>query len=154
MHLDDISPEIQLEMLLFCPPSDLAALSRVHTSLRDVAEYTLYNHIDFFTQPFNLKQDKPRARARKLPRIVDMSLFHTLSTSERKAAMVKSLYVELEESIYNEGQINPVVVEFSDSLKKLSNLVDFRILYRWWDDLQTEGHLSQVIRFVSKGLRR
>ena len=45
MFLGDLPLEIQDNILEHCSPSDLAVLSRVHTSVRDVAEYTLYAHI-------------------------------------------------------------------------------------------------------------
>ena len=41
----DLAPEIQLRILQFSSLGDLSSLSRVHTSLRDVAEYVLYSNI-------------------------------------------------------------------------------------------------------------
>ena len=44
--LRDLPPEIQSRILAFCSPNDLATLSRVHPSGRDIAVYALYRCSD------------------------------------------------------------------------------------------------------------
>jgi len=150
MHLCAITPELQPEVLQFCTPRDLASLSRVHTSLRDVAQHALYSHIYFHAHPSDFIQDWDSERnPSKLNK--DGSLFHTLSTSARKAAMVGKLHIFFS----NRGDywygtktaVDPIMVHISYTLKKLPNLVDLRIAYTWFGD-PSRGRLSETIRFA------
>ena len=148
MHLDDIAPEIWLEILQSCSPGDLASLSRVHSSLRDVAELVLYTHIYFPAHPFDLVQDQ---NSLSWALKEHGSLLHTL-TRARKAKMVKSLYIELHKSdSHRHGEVKSaircILIELSQLLKDMPNLVDFRIMYGGFSD-PSEGRLSEVIRFV------
>ena len=149
MHLCEIAPELQLEILQFCPPRDLASLSTVHTSLRDVAEHALYSHIDFLIRPSDFIQDWHYNEG---------SLLHTLSTSARKSVMVKEVYIRFLGRDYwsqrasggsNSEDWHPAVIMMyiSDTLKKLPNLAELGIAYPWCGD-PSGGQLSQVLRFV------
>jgi len=150
MHLLVLFPDILLEILQLCPPADLASLSRVHTSIRDVAERVLYRRIYFVACYLDLMEDQESDLQWTLKENNNRSLFHTLSTNVQKAAMVKSLYIELDEYIRKcENANHPILVELSHSLKNLSNLVDLRIIYcQWLVRDPSEGRISQVIRFV------
>jgi len=158
MYLDDIAPELRLEILQLCSPRDLASLSRVHSSLRDVAEPALYTHIYFSASPFDLIQDQKRKSPSQEGRMSNpwalkehKSLLHTLSTSAWKAKMVKSLHIELHtHTRHREAQnaIRSILIKLSQLLKNMPNLVDFRIIYDVSND-PSEGRLSEAIRFVS-----
>ncbi|KAF8346153.1 hypothetical protein F5887DRAFT_962889 [Amanita rubescens] len=147
MNLCEITPELQLEVLQFCTPLDLAALSRAHTSLRDVAQHALYSHIFFLAYLSDFIQDWDSERnPSKLNKAG--SLFHTLSTSARKAAMVNKLRIHFSNrDSWNGAKIalDPIMVHVSDTLKKLPNLVDLRIAYDWFGDF-SGGCLSETIR--------
>ena len=161
MFLDNVAPEIRLEILQLCSPKDLASLSRVHSSLRDVAERVLYAHIYFSAHPFDLIRSQDQRRKSRLrvggesdswALIEYKSLLHTLSTSARKAKMVKSLYIELHEFIRHHSRVGKNAIRFiltklSQLLKDMPNLVDFRIIYDVEGD-PSEGLLSEAIRFV------
>jgi len=145
MNLCEITPELQLEVLQFCTPRDLASLSRAHTSLRDVAQHALYSHIYFLAHPSDFIQDQDSERnPSKLNK--DGSLFHTLSTSARKAEMVNKLHINFSNKDYWRGAMDLIMVHVSDTLKKLPNLVDLRIFYDWLGN--HSGCLSETIRFV------
>lgn len=77
MHLGDLAFELQLKVLQLCTRQDLASLSRVHTSLKDVADYTLYSYIHCSSF------------------IAFRSILETLTTNEQKASLVKVFDVEL-----------------------------------------------------------
>ncbi|KAF8332433.1 hypothetical protein F5887DRAFT_1286676 [Amanita rubescens] len=160
MFLDNVAPEIRLEILQLCSPKDLASLSMVHSSLRDVAERVLYTHIHFLAHPFNLIGDQKRRsgsqagalRSDSNPWALDehKSLLHTLSTSARKAKMVKSLYIELHKFIRHHNGVGKrgirfILTKLSQLLKDMPNLVDFRIIYDVEGD-PSEGLLSKAIR--------
>ena len=149
MNLCEIAPELQLEVLQFCAPRDLASLSRAHTSLRDVAQHALYSHIYFLAHPSDFIQDWDSERnPSKLNK--DVSLFHTLSTSARKAAMVNKLYINFSDRDNWRGAtkaVDPIMVHVSDTLRKLPNLVDLRIVYYRFGDFSGEC-LSETIRLV------
>ena len=154
MYLDDIALEIRLEILQLCSPRDLASLSRVHSSLRDVAERVLYTHIYFLAHPTDLIQNRKSRSQNGRPSNQCVlkehrSLLHTLCMSARKAKMVKSLYIELYKSSGHgvRNAIRTILIKLSQLLKDMPNLVDFRIIY---SDLSehSEGQLSKAIRFV------
>ena len=77
MHLGDLAFELQLKVLQLCTRQDLASLSRVHTSLKDVADYALYSYIHCSSF------------------IAFRSILETLTTNEQKASLVKVFDVEL-----------------------------------------------------------
>src|SRR6266576_4544341 len=121
MHLCEITPELQLEILQFCTPRDLASLSRVHTSLSDVAQHALYSHIYFFAHPPDFipledwDSDRNPSKLNK-----DGSLFHMLSTSARRAAIVKKLHIHFSDGDYWRGAtvttaVNDIMVQVSDT---------------------------------------
>ena len=162
MYLDDIPSEIWLEILQFCSPRDLASLSRVHSSLRDMGERVLYTHIYYPAHPSDLIQErkgKSRSQERKMSNPWTLkehrSLLHTLTTSAGlKAKMVKSLHVELHRSSdHGEAASKNVtrffLIKLSQLLKDMPNLVDFRIIYDLLvGDPSNSERLSEVIRFV------
>ena len=157
MFLDDIAPEIRLEILQLCSPKDLASLSRVHSSLHDVAERVLYTHIYFPAHPWDLvhvQRGKTHRGSMKTSTPWALkkhrSLLYTLSTSAWKTKMVKSLYIELHKHIRRgliENGIRFILIKLSQLLKHMPNLVDFRIIYDSEND-PSEGRLSEAIRFV------
>ena len=137
MFLGDLPLDIRYGIFEHCSTSDLAALSRVHSSVRDVAENFLYSHIRYCAQPL-------------APLGLNRSPLHTLATNSQKASMVKSFYIELENSwhhSFDDNEAHCVLVKLVEALEKMPNLVDSRILHRPMEDL-SEGRVSQVIRFV------
>lgn len=146
MLLNHFAFEIWHEILRFCTSSTLSSLSRVNTSLRDLAEYVLYGHIYFSTCPFDLIRDKA---CKSWALTEKRSLLHTLSTNTRKAAMVKALYIEFERvsSFGVERALHSILVKLSGVLQNMPNLVDLRIVYDKMTD-PSKGSLSKMIRFV------
>ena len=155
MHLDEISPEVQLEIFRFCSPRDQYSLSTVHSSLRYVAERALYSHIYLNLESLDLVQERARS-PRKL------SLMHTLNASARKAAMVKSFQIEIyswprpqRPSRYtnwirdriSDADVDTTLFRISESLKILPNLVVLSIFWDLRDD-PSEKYLREAIRFV------
>ena len=154
MFLGDHPLEVQYNILEHCSPSDLAALSRVHSSIRDVAEYALYSHIRYYEQPLNMiVMTVPSQDHHAVPsRMKENALLHTFATNSRKASMVKAFYVELQEDFDNDSNaVHFVLVKLAEALEKMPNLVDLRIRYTPMKDL-SEGRISQVIRSVSNPL--
>lgn len=152
MHLLDLSPEIQHEILKLCPPGDLASLCRSHTSVQDAAERVLYRHVYFFALPPRNLIPIPHQESNLPPALEEnRTLLHTLSTNGRKAGMVRSFYIELDIRSSRHGAddavINSILAELHSSLQSLPNLVDLRIIYHWWGD-PSNGRISQVIRFA------
>jgi hypothetical protein len=156
MFLRDLPLEIQHAILEHCSPSDLAVLSRVHTSVRDVAEHALYSHIRYRARPLDMVSSETRNNHVVLGLKENRSLLHTFATNSRKASMVKAFYVELETSKGSNGLhalddgrnvVGFVQVKLAEVLEKMPNLVDLRILYcpviTW-----SQGRISQAIRFV------
>ena len=117
--------------------------------MRDVAQHALYSHIYFLAHPSDFIQDCDSGRdPSKLNK--DGSLFHTLSTSPRKATMVNKLHIYFSNRDSWRGAataLDPIMVYVSDTLKKLPNLVDLRFAYDWFGD-PSRGCLSETIRFV------
>jgi hypothetical protein len=152
--------EIQSLIVEFCSPSDLAVLSRVHTSGRDMAEYALYSRIQYSAWPADLivpTQDVENDESsQKLKE--DRSLLHRFANNSWKASMVKMFYVELEHQDQffkfhdNRTCIKStdfILVKLAEALVKMSNLVDLRILHSPMDDLDTfkgTRRISEVIR--------
>lgn len=158
MFLGDLPVEIQYNISAHCSPSDLAVLSRVHTSVRDVAEHALYGHIRYCAQPLNMigtiiewpkiSLDYPFGYKEVTQWLRDSkSLFHTFAANSRKASMVKALYIDLEKNWGCDDTVRLVLVNLAEALEKMPNLVDLRIIYSPMKD-QFEGRISQVIRFV------
>ena len=151
MIFRDLPPEIQTRILEFCSPSDLALLSRVHTSGRDMAEYALYSCIQYCARPSNLI-----IPVRKLKE--ERSLLHTLANNSRKASIVKMFYVDLVDEFYDDNVLPQtysnhnhfILAKIAEALEKMSNLVDLRILYFRMNDDVFKGirRISEAIRFV------
>ncbi len=149
MHLNDLPLEVQVRILQFCSSNDLAALSRVQTSVRDVAEYVLYSHIHFHARPLDMiihpwSMLPPRWKDER-------TLLHTLAADPRKATIVKTFYLLLEPNnqyVVPNKVVGLVLVQLADALENMSNLVDLRIMYLPMED-PSEGRISQVIRFVA-----
>lgn len=150
MLLSGFPLEIHLRILQLCSRPDLAALSRAHTSLRDVAEYDLYHHIHFHKQPTDMAIFKSPSRCSDPVGLKeDRSLLHTLVASPRKASMVKIFSFELDYPIFNlDSEVIPfILAKLGEALEKTCNLRDFRVVYIPTGSLP-EGRISQVIRFV------
>ena len=148
MFLGDLPLEIQYIILEHCSPRDLAVLSRVHTSVRDVAEYALYSHICYW-QPLDMvSSESTQAVPPQLKE--NKSLFHTFATNSQKPSMVKALYIELETHWSRYDAAGFVLVRLAEALEKMPNLVDLRIIHgpETMKDA-SKGRISQIIRFVS-----
>ena len=162
MAFRDLPPEIQSRILEFCSPSDLAALSRVTPSGRDTVEYALYSRIQYCVRPSDLikpsrdtENDEGSQELRE-----DRSLLHTLANNSRKALMVRMFYVKLldeDGAFYGSCTMKAqfILVKLAETLRKMSNLLDLRILHCQWmnnSDVLYKGTLriSEVIRFVSR----
>lgn len=80
MHLGVLPLELQLKVLQLCSRQDLSSLSRVHTSLQDIADYALYSciyctsFIEFRTLLETLTTNKQKA---SLVKVLDVKLIHT-----------------------------------------------------------------------------
>ena len=128
----DLAPEIQIHIMHFCSPGSLSSLSRVQTSLRDIAEYLLYSRVCFYARPLDLIQRfGPCQWALKETR----SLLHTLIVNVRKAGMVKTLYIDLETFLMKRSfheslkALHSFVFKLSEALQHMPNLMDLRIVY-------------------------
>jgi hypothetical protein len=165
MVFRDLPLEIQSRILEFCSPGDLAVLSRVHASVRDMAEYALYSRIRYRVRPSDLiipprgvENDESSQELKE-----DRSLLHTFANNSWKASMVKMFYVELEHEDQFIGfrwhcghstcikSTDFILVKLAEALVKMSNLVDLRILHSPMDDLDTLNgarRISEVIRYV------
>ena len=148
MSLRDLPLEIQQAVLEHCSPNDLAALSRVHTSVRDAAEHALYSHIRYYAHPLDMVSESNQVVPQRLNE--NRSLLHTFSTNSRKASMVKAFYVELETrggcGVGGSSVVRFVLVKLAEALEKMPNLVDLRILNCATD--RSEWRISQAIRLV------
>ena len=93
MVFRDLPPETQSCILELCSPSDLDVLSRVHTSVRDMAEYALYSHIQYRVRPADLiiPSREPEVENDESSQELneDRSLLHTFANNSWKASMVK-----------------------------------------------------------------
>jgi hypothetical protein len=148
MFLTDLPLEIQFHILELCSPSSLAILSRVHTSLRDVAECALYSYVHYWIQPLDAVILSPNDDSSVLELQENRSLLHTFATNPRKASKVKALYVEFDTRNLVRGEImHFILIKVAEALEKMPNLVDLRILYSLDDSC--EDRLNQVIRFAS-----
>ena len=117
--------------------------------MRDVAERVLYRRIRFEVWDIDVIEDQ-KSNSPWTP-IENKSPLHTLSTNVQKAAMVKSLYFEIDEHVryYSKNANHSILVKLSHSLKNLSNLVDLRIIHGQLPMCDpSEGRIDQVIRFV------
>lgn len=160
MIFKDLPLEIHSRILELCPLSDLAVLSRVHTSGRDIAEDALYSRIQYCVRP----SDLITGSWDELELKQDGSLLRTLTNYSQKALMVKIFYVELldeydEEDAFHEAcsmKANFILVKLAEALVKTSNLVDLRIQHGQWmndfddsiDVFKGTRRISEVIRFV------
>ena len=89
MVFRDLPPEIQSHILELCSPSELAVLSRVHTSGQDLVESAPYSHIQYRVRPSDLiiqSYDENDEISQELKE-------DTLANNSRKASMVKMFYV-------------------------------------------------------------
>jgi hypothetical protein len=162
MIFRDLPPEIQSRILEFCSPSDLAVLSRVHTSGQGMAEYALYSCIqyrvrssDLIMPSRNVENDEDSQELKE-----DRSLLHTFAINSRKASMVKMFYVEFKDTLDANTvtgsyytYIKPthfILVKLAEALVKMSNLVDLRILHSRMNDFDIDAlkGISEVIRYV------
>jgi len=151
LPLSNFPLEIQVHILKLCSHSDLGALSRVHTSLRDVADYVLYHHIHFCKRPTDMAIFRPFSCDHPLGLKEDGSLLHTLVANSLKASIVKTFYFELEhEQNLDWTDVLPfIMAKLREALEKMHNLTDFRVVYRPWENsLSSPVGVSQVIRFV------
>ena len=160
MVFRDLPPEIQSRILELCSPSDLAVLSRVHTSARDIAEYTLYSRVKYRARPSDLltrSRNRRNVKDDKNPRKLkeDKSLLHTFANNSRKASMVKMFDVEL----YSDNgycgfrkATQFILGKLAEALIKMPKLVDLRILvtlhYHIKESDKGTRRISEVIRSV------
>ncbi|KAF8351840.1 hypothetical protein F5887DRAFT_932641, partial [Amanita rubescens] len=147
-HLADLALEVQLHILRFCSPQDLAILSRVHSSLRDTAEYVLYSHINFRPDEFIFglhdEEEEEEHRSSVAFAMDNTSLLlSTLASNARKASTVKAFYINLDDIFRDD--IPLILVELAGVLKKMVNLVDLRIMIYAKQD-RSYGKISKVIR--------
>ena len=149
MHLTDVALDVQLEILQLCSPKDLAVVSRVHSSLHDVAERVLYSRIDFSPQEHDIEAEEgthgsPWESLAKKP----APLLSTLASNTWKASTVKAFYIELGANDDDDfSNYRLILVELAGVLEKMPNLVDLRILTNAQVD-PSEGMISKVIVFV------
>ncbi|KAF8341144.1 hypothetical protein F5887DRAFT_976925 [Amanita rubescens] len=142
MRLTDVPLDVQLQILQLCSPKDLAAVSRVHSSLRDAAERVLYSRIDISSQEPYIEMDRsPWELAAKKT----APLLSTLAINTWKASRVKAFYIELGVEDDNDyGVLHLILVALAGVLEKMPNLVDLRILTNGQVDL-SQGTVSKVI---------
>lgn len=153
-HLGDLPVDVQFAILQLCEPSDLADISRVHSSLKGVAECALYSHIRFCVPPLDISLIPDDNSVPSESNESFLLLLRTFSGNPQKASMVKKLYVKLETyRMYKieSKAISYLLVKLADALEKMANLVDLRVIYNLGIDL-SEGRISEVIRFVFKSI--
>ena len=166
MIFRDLPPEIQSRILELCSPSDLAVLSRVHTSGREMAEHALYSHIQYCVKSSGLMIPSCDAEnGESLQELKeDRSLLHTLANNPQKASMVKMFYVKIEpedqpfdeDIVYHDHRFclkstDFFLVKLAEALVKMSNLVDLGILHSPmdpWGAFEGTRRISEVIRYV------
>ena len=146
MFLADLPPEIRCNISEHCSPRELAVLSRVNTSVRDVAEYALYSRIRYCVRPLDIVNSSWQATPQRLK---EKSLLHTFANNSQKASMVKALYFELEKQWDCDDAVHFALIKLAEALEKMPNLVDLRIIYNSVKELEGRHRISQVIRFVS-----
>ena len=153
----DLAPEIQYQIMQFCPPGALSSLAMVHTSLRYAAEQILYTHVCFHGH---------ERRDRIISNWVlkeNLSLAHTFVANPWKAGMVKTLVIKFAAgttrlTVLQEREdlkaFHSFLVMLSEALQHMPNLVDLCILqdmvmYRDSDVFQESlTQFSQATRFV------
>lgn len=106
MHLGDLAFELQFQVLQLCSLGDLASLSRVHSSLRDVTDYALYSHIRCLSFP------------------MFRSTMETLTTNMQKASMVKVLDLQF---IFPSVPHDQSLKIMAGALPNMLNLSELRI---------------------------
>ena len=159
-----LPPEIQFRILEFCSPSDLAVLSRTHSSGRDMAEYALYSRIQYCARPSDMIINVEIDEGSHWELKEDRSLLHTFANNLRKASIVKMFYVELVDEFYDDDirldamtysrHKHFILVKLAEALEKMFNLEDLRILHFSTDDdrvFKGIRRLSEAIRFVFRG---
>ena len=127
MHLGDIAFELQLQVLQLCSLKDLASLSRVHSSLRDVTDYALYSHI------------------RCLTFATFQSTMETLATNMQKASLVKVL--DLQFVFYKIPQGSLKIM--ARALPNMLNLSELRISIAEVALSEDSNGIIKAIRSVS-----
>jgi hypothetical protein len=141
MHLGDLPFELQLKVLRLCSRRDWASLSRTHTSLRDVADYTLYNYI-------------PIHSCRK--GIPSRSILQTLATNAHKASLVRTLDVQFtlygwddsDSELDHELHSLKIMAEILPNMLNLYKLrIQTRNLGRFWRS-GVSGRINQAIWLV------
>ncbi len=120
---------------------------KVRVSARASVDIYFFAHPPDFIPLEDWDSDRNPSKLNK-----DGSLFHMLSTSARRAAIVKKLHIHFSDGDYWRGAtvttaVNDIMVQVSDTLKKLPNLVDLRIAYDWLGG-PSGGRLSETIGFV------
>ena len=122
MHLTDVALDVQLEILQLCSPKDLAVVSRVHSSLHDVAERVLYSRIEFSYRKCNRHSRSPwQSLAKKIA-----PLLSTLASNTWKASMVKAFYIDLGAKDDDRVIFLLIMVGLTRVLEEMPNLVDLR----------------------------
>ena len=125
MHLGDLPFDLQLQVLQLCSHRVLASLSRVHSSLRDAADYSLYRHIRIYTHRYSSTQ----------------RILGTLATNPQKASFVRVLEVVIR---LDDPQYPDIIARM---LPNMLNLYKLRFsLKTWWNVMS--GGINQAIRFV------
>jgi hypothetical protein len=152
MHLVDVALEVQLQIFQLCSPQDLATLSRVHSSLRDAAEYVLYSHIDISPEERDMEVEEDAIRSPWSSAVEKTSpLLSTLANTAQRASTVKAFYIKLGGKTYDDRNvISPFLVKLAGVLEKMPNLVDLRIMTDAMMDRSDGTQISKVIRSVSQ----
>lgn len=146
MLLIRVALEVQLQIFQLCSPNDLAVVSRVHSSLRDVAEYLLYSLIDFSSLDsdggtYNYLSPWESAVKKTAP------LLSTLASNTWKASTITAFYIQLDGDDDNRDVPCLLLVELAGVLEKMPNLMDLRILIYEEVD-RSDGIISKVIGSV------
>ena len=131
MHLGDLAFELQLKVAQLCSLRDLTSLSRVHTSLRDVADFALYSGI--YCSSFS----------------AFLSILQTLTANKQKASLVKVLDIELIHVGVDNLRVQSLEV-MAGMLSNMLNLHKLRISVA--EEFQRSGGdsggINQAIMFV------
>lgn len=142
MTLIEFSAELLHCVFSFCSRSDLASLSQVNSTFQQAAEYLLYRHVHssvYFGD--DLQSQKMELRVHKL-------LFCTLASNPQKAALLRSLHVQLE-IVRTEGTLiaddDAAMGQITDALRNAHGLLDLRINMLGHSD-SCNAKVNEVIR--------
>ena len=138
MHLGDFPFELQLQVLRLCSHRVWASLSRVHSSLRDAADYSLYSHIRIehcYSCSYSRYCHSIDHHCRSFHQI-----FGTLATNAQKASLVRVF--ELVAEVYTQE-----LEIIARMLPNMLNLYKLRILLKRWESVMSGG-INKAIRFV------